>query len=402
MASYNQVSYGSRGNDVLELQKKLNQNGYKLTEDGIFGNNTLNAVREYQKKMGLAVDGIVGNNTWGALYQQSTSASGDGADAGDAVDQAQQMVQESTTQNPGGYQSQWQAQLDEIMQKILNREDFSYDLNGDALYQQYKDQYTAQGQQAMMDTMGQAQAMTGGYGNSYAQSVGQQAYNSHLQQLNDRIPELYSMALSKYQMDGQALTDQLSVLGAMEEQDYGRYRDTVADQQWQAEFDEAKRQYDQAWEQEYGSSTGSSSGGSGGSGGGGGGYDNGSVSTAAVKQMQIALGVTADGKWGPATKAASGGLSADEAWKLYNQGKLGEAVGDAARGKKQLDEDKESGSMYSGWDAGTWEGYFSRIRQSEGRDAAMEELNYFISKGWIPQNMITYASSGARGGQMGH
>ena len=107
MASYNQVSYGSRGNDVLELQKKLNQNGYKLTEDGIFGNNTLNAVREYQKKMGLAVDGIVGNNTWGALYQQSTSASGDGADAGDAVDQAQQMVQESTTQNPGGYQSQW-------------------------------------------------------------------------------------------------------------------------------------------------------------------------------------------------------------------------------------------------------------------------------------------------------
>ena len=65
--------------------------------------------------------------------------------------------------------------LKDAMQKVLNRDKFQYDLNGDALYQQYKDRYIQQGKQAMMDTMGQAAALTGGYGNSYAQKAGQQA-----------------------------------------------------------------------------------------------------------------------------------------------------------------------------------------------------------------------------------
>ena len=63
--------------------------------------------------------------------------------------------------------------MDEALQKVLNRDKFQYDINGDALYQQYKDRYIQQGKQAMMDTIGQASALTGGYGNSYAQGVGQ-------------------------------------------------------------------------------------------------------------------------------------------------------------------------------------------------------------------------------------
>ena len=57
------VQYGSQGGDVLELQKYLNRNGYSLKEDGIFGNNTKNAVLKYQGANGLATDGIVGNIT---------------------------------------------------------------------------------------------------------------------------------------------------------------------------------------------------------------------------------------------------------------------------------------------------------------------------------------------------
>ena len=67
MANYKQVSYGSRGSAVTELQKLLNKNGYKLTEDGIFGAKTKAAVKDYQKKNKLVVDGIVGKNTWAAL-----------------------------------------------------------------------------------------------------------------------------------------------------------------------------------------------------------------------------------------------------------------------------------------------------------------------------------------------
>ena len=60
-----------------------------------------------------------------------------------------------TDKKKTGYRSRWQEQLQGITEKILNREHFSYDLNGDALYQQYKDRYIQQGRQAMMDTMGQ-------------------------------------------------------------------------------------------------------------------------------------------------------------------------------------------------------------------------------------------------------
>lgn len=72
-------------------------------------------------------------------------------------------------------------------------------------------------------------------------------------------------------------------------------------------------------------SSGSGSSGSGRvtSGGGGTGYNNGGLTTSQIIQMQEALGVTADGKWGPATQAAAGGLSADEAWAIMSGGSTG-------------------------------------------------------------------------------
>ena len=69
-------------------------------------------------------------------------------------------------------------QLRAVRDKVLNRSPFTYDMNEDMLYQQYKDSYTRQGKLAMQDTMGQAAALTGGYGNSYATTAGQQTYNS--------------------------------------------------------------------------------------------------------------------------------------------------------------------------------------------------------------------------------
>ena len=149
----------------------------------------------------------------------------------DAVRQAKANLEAQQAMKPAAYQSQWQQGLNDIMNKIQNRDKFTYDLNGDALYQQYKDRYIQQGQQAMMDTMGQAAALTGGYGNSYAQTVGQQTYQGYLQGLNDKVPELYQLALGKYQMEGDELMNKYGLLADQEQRDYGRYRDTVADYQ---------------------------------------------------------------------------------------------------------------------------------------------------------------------------
>ena len=61
---------GSSGTYVTLLQTMLIQRGYPLPKygaDGKFGNETLNAVKEFQKNNGLTVDGVVGESTWNAL-----------------------------------------------------------------------------------------------------------------------------------------------------------------------------------------------------------------------------------------------------------------------------------------------------------------------------------------------
>ena len=115
--------------------------------------------------------------------------------------------------------------FNDVMNKILNREKFSYDVNGDALYQQYKDKYIQQGKLAMADTMGQAAAMTGGYGSSYAASVGNQAYQASLQNLNDVIPQLYQMALDRYNTEGQDLYNLFGMLSDDRNTEYGMWTD---------------------------------------------------------------------------------------------------------------------------------------------------------------------------------
>lgn len=151
----------------------------------------------------------------------------------DAVLQAEALLNQHNANKPGAYQSQWQDEIDDYLNKYQNRDPFSYDFNSDALYQQYKDQYIQQGRMAMMDAMGQASAMTGGYGNSYAQTVGQQVYNQNLNQLNNIMPELYDMAYGRYTQEGQDLLNMYGMYLDRENQDYGRYQDDL--NAWEAE-----------------------------------------------------------------------------------------------------------------------------------------------------------------------
>ena len=587
-----QVQYGSQGNDVKELQKILNQSGYKLTEDGIFGTNTQNAVKDYQTKNGLTVDGIVGTNTWGSLLGGSNSTttntaknsnttnngfkyndfsyddfnydktftdngftydktfedegfSYDDYQESDLVTKAKDALNAQLAQKPGEYNSQWQAQLDDVINKIMNREKFSYDLNGDALYQQYKDKYIQQGKMAMADAIGQASAMTGGYGNSYAQSVGQQQYNAQLQNLNDIVPELYQMAYDKYNQEGQDLYNQYSMLGAQDERDYGRHRDSVTDwqaerdyltgrydnernldyskyvddrnfaygkyaddrnfaygqymddknyeygkyiddrnfdygkyiddknfaygkysddrnlaydkyqqdrdlayneyrnaiadqqwqdsfdyqkdrdqvadkqwkesfnyqkyqdqvanQQWQKEFDYQKGRdqvADQQWQKEYDWTTAASTANRVESNaktyyetGGKVGYDNGSVSTDNIKLMQQALGVSADGKWGAGSTEAAGGLTADQAWKAYQDGKLGKA-------DVSYDDVKDDCDYFisQGADKSEIGNYLREALQDEY--ITQEEYNE-LKEIYIPQGQVYGTNTGAMGGKVG-
>lgn len=113
--------------------------------------------------------------------------------------------------------------LKNVKDSIKNYDDFSYDVNSDALYQQLVNQYVQQGKMASADVMGKAAGMTGGYGNSYANTVGNQVYQSYIQQLNNEVPALYESALNQHNMKKQALYDEYALLMNEYDREYGLY-----------------------------------------------------------------------------------------------------------------------------------------------------------------------------------
>lgn len=166
-----------------------------------------------------------------------------------AVSQAKAYLQQVQSRRPGAYQSRWDAELDSLYDQITNRKPFQYDLNQDALYQQYKEQYQRLGRTAMQDTMGQAASLTGGYGSTYAEQVGQQTYNAYLQSLNDIVPDLYDRAYGRYQDEGQDLYNRYGLVSDRESMDYSKYRDTVSD--YYNDLADARSAYDSEWNKDY-------------------------------------------------------------------------------------------------------------------------------------------------------
>ena len=254
MATYTNLGYGSSGEEVKKLQQSLVNAGYDVGSagvDGNFGDDTLAAVKKFQQDNGLNVDGIAGNNTLGKLYSTTGTNTGTGAStstaqttspaaapdyskysydaASDAAYQQAIATLQQVSQNAPSYAGTYDSQINELYEQIVNRDKFKYDLNSDMLYQQYKDQYVNLGQMAMKDTMGQAAALTGGYGSSYSQGVGQQAYDAYLQQLNDVIPELYGMAYDQYQDEGDRMMQQYQMMGDLADDEYGKYQDSLTE-----------------------------------------------------------------------------------------------------------------------------------------------------------------------------
>ena len=278
-STYTMVAYGSQGSAVRQLQNELNKRGYGLAEDGIFGKKTRSAVRDYQKKNGLTmVDGIAGDETWGSLLsaaavqepQLTPMAQGtfvtaaestpraevtagtarrlreleQGYTPSDEVTAARAYRDSVAAMEPGAYQSRFEEKLQELYDQIAGREAFDYDPEEDEAYRRYAKLYAAKGAAAMEDTLGKAASLTGGYGSSYAQSAGQQAYNGYLQELAALVPELRQAALAEYRQEGQALADQYSMLSQREKNDYARYQNERAD--WQKLLAAAQDEYESA------------------------------------------------------------------------------------------------------------------------------------------------------------
>lgn len=257
------LKIGSTGDEVRRLQTALINAGYDLGSsgaDGVFGQGTDTAVKKYQQDNNLTVDGIAGNQTLKALYGDdytpTTSTNTSGFNYNDfdptgysQIQDALNILNQNNASRPGDYTPVWQDEADAFLNDYQNRDPFAYNFNEDAMYQMYKDQYVQQGQLASMDTMAQAAAMTGGYGNSYAQTAGQMVYNQQLNQLNQIIPELADMAYSRYAQEGQDMLNMYNLYLDKEQTEYGRYQDAL--DRWHQENARLTDNYNTAYDRAY-------------------------------------------------------------------------------------------------------------------------------------------------------
>ena len=191
-----------------------------------------------------------------------------------AAAEAKKAVQEQAQKRPE-YAGRYDQALGQALDALMQQPSFRYRLDGDALYKRYRDSAVKNGQLAMEDTLGQAAALTGGYGSSYGQTAAQQSYRRHMEDLNDKAMNLYDKARAEYDRQGQADKEKYAMLLQRENgsqnqykqalaawqaenqrlwnrydreraADYESYRDQVSDSRWQQEFEEAQRQfYDQ-------------------------------------------------------------------------------------------------------------------------------------------------------------
>lgn len=252
------LKYGSTGDDVKRLQEQLG-----IKADGIYGAQTEAAVRQYQQNNGLAVDGIAGSQTLGSLNSGNTSSSGTSysgtgkqaqydanydptyegngpgvygnsaynqyAGAYNASGGVRSDIEEEKETYVPQYTSQYKSQIDSILAGILGYGNFAGqdDELYKTMYANAEKTYTQNAQKAMQNAMANAAALNGGYGSSYVQTAGQQAYNDYMTGLNDVSNQLLELAYGQWQDKLNAQYQQLSALRGL---------DSDAFSQWQQNY----------------------------------------------------------------------------------------------------------------------------------------------------------------------
>ena len=170
-----------------------------------------------------------------------------GYQPGAAAQSVQQQLQQ--LQKPNGYESQYGGQLQSILEQIRGQKPFQYSFSGDALFNSLKDLYQEQAKQASMGAQAQGAALTGGYGNSAAQLAGSQAYQQAILPMYDKAMDAARFAYDVYQGQQADNLNQANLLMNLDQLEYGRNRDAVAD--YRDERDYLTGRYDTEEERGY-------------------------------------------------------------------------------------------------------------------------------------------------------
>ena len=178
---------------------------------------------------------LVSDDTWNSLGKQFSTPN--------SVRQADSYLNSQLQKIQSGKTS-YSDQVRDMMDTIMGREKFTYDVDKDPLFQQALASAMGSGKTAMQDTIGQASALTGGYGSTYATSAANQAYNAFIEDAYDNLPQYYQMAMEAYQMEGDDLYRQLDMLVGADEREYSR--NVTA---YDATYQHRNQMYNEAYQQ---------------------------------------------------------------------------------------------------------------------------------------------------------
>ena len=125
----------------------------------------------------------------------------------------------------GGYNTQWSQTLDQLVNEYMGRGAFEYNADDDVQWQQAKSQGLREANLAMKNSMAQAATLSGGYGNSYAATVGNQVYQQGVADIMALAPEYYQAAYQRYRDEGDQMLQNISLAQSMDESEYQRWAD---------------------------------------------------------------------------------------------------------------------------------------------------------------------------------
>ena len=202
--------------------------------------NVKNAMSESGTALGNVKDltskgQLVSDDTWDSLGKKFSTPN--------SVRQADSYLSSQLQKIQSGKTS-YSDQVRDMMDTIMGREKFTYDVDKDPLFQQALASAMNSGKTAMQDTIGQASALTGGYGSTYATSAANQAYNAFIEDAYDNLPQYYQMAMEAYQMEGDDLYRQLDMLVGADEREYSR--NVTA---YDATYQHRNQMYNEAYQQ---------------------------------------------------------------------------------------------------------------------------------------------------------
>lgn len=205
--------YPEFGLSVLSLKKDYNNAA--TAEQRLLANQAANELRKSYGNYSGGADG-------GSFRLESKL----NRRADDLLDQIGSFGSFSYDEAPT-YENAFAQQQKDLLDRILNREDFSWSKETDPQWSSYKKSYLREGDRATANALAQASAASGGRPSSYAVNAATQAGDYYATKLNDVIPTLYQQAYERYLDEYNMKLKDMNAVNQQEQLDYAKYLDRL-------------------------------------------------------------------------------------------------------------------------------------------------------------------------------